>query len=102
MKAIELTETGSSEVRYLREIPPPKPQQDEVLIRIAVIGVNTIDLYVRGAGTVLHLLIAGIRATHPSVTWFFKTLRIGATSIVTSLWRLQLSTRFRSDLRQVL
>jgi NADPH2:quinone reductase len=47
MKAIELTETGGPEVMRLREIPTPTPQQDEVLIRIAVTGVNFIDLYVR-------------------------------------------------------
>jgi len=47
MKAIELTETGGPEVMYLREIPTPTPKQDEVLIRLAVTGVNFIDLYVR-------------------------------------------------------
>jgi len=47
MKAIELTETGGPEVMHLREIPTPKPQQGEVLIRVAVTGVNFIDLYVR-------------------------------------------------------
>jgi NADPH2:quinone reductase len=47
MKAIELTETGGPEVMRLREIPTPKPQQAEVLIRVAVTGVNFIDLYVR-------------------------------------------------------
>ena len=47
MKAIELTETGGPEVMRLREIPTLKPQQAEVLIRIAVTGVNFIDLYVR-------------------------------------------------------
>jgi len=47
MKAIELTETGGPEVMHLREIPTPRLQQDEVLIRVAVTGVNFIDLYVR-------------------------------------------------------
>jgi len=47
MKAIELTETGGPEVMRLREIPTLKPQQAEVLIRVAVTGVNFIDLYVR-------------------------------------------------------
>ena len=47
MKGIELTETGGPEVMHLREIPRPTPQQDEVLIRVAVTGVNFIDLYVR-------------------------------------------------------
>src|SRR4029077_17399324 len=46
MKAIELTETGGPEVMHLREIPTPIPQESEVLIRVAVTGVNFIDLYV--------------------------------------------------------
>ena len=47
MKAIELTETGGPEVMHLREIPMPTPRQDEVLIHVALTGVNFIDLYVR-------------------------------------------------------
>ena len=47
MKGVELTETGGPEVMHLREIARPTPQQDEVLIRVAVTGVNFIDLYVR-------------------------------------------------------
>jgi NADPH2:quinone reductase len=47
MKAIELTETGGPEVMHLTKIPIPTPQQDEVLIRVAVTGVNFIDLYVQ-------------------------------------------------------
>jgi len=47
MKAIELTETGGPEVMHLREIPTPIPQESEVLIHVAVTGVNFIDLYVR-------------------------------------------------------
>lgn len=47
MKAIELTDTGVPEVMHLREIPTPTPQQDEVWIRVAVTGLNFIDLYVR-------------------------------------------------------
>jgi NADPH2:quinone reductase len=47
MKAIELRQNGGPEVMRLREIPRPKPQQDEALIRVAVTGVNFIDLYVR-------------------------------------------------------
>ncbi len=47
MKVIELMETGGPEVMHLREIPTPTPRQDEVLIRVAMTGVNFIDLYVR-------------------------------------------------------
>ena len=47
MKAIQLTETGGPEVMHRREIPTPIPQESEVLIRVAVTGVNFIDLYVR-------------------------------------------------------
>jgi len=47
MKAIKLTETGGPEVMHLRLMPTPIPQESEVLIRVAVTGVNFIDLYVR-------------------------------------------------------
>jgi NADPH:quinone reductase len=47
MKAIELTETGGPEVMQVREIPTPIPRESEVLIRVAVTGVNFIDLFVR-------------------------------------------------------
>src|ERR1700731_845145 len=48
MKAVELTETGGPEVMHLRLMPTPIPQESEVLIRVAVTGVNFIALYVRG------------------------------------------------------
>ena len=47
MKAIELRETGGPNVMHLREVPTPIPRESEVLIRVAVTGVNFIDLYVR-------------------------------------------------------
>jgi NADPH2:quinone reductase len=46
MKAIQITQTGGSEVMCIREIPTPVPGPGEVLIQVAASGVNFIDLYV--------------------------------------------------------
>ncbi len=43
MKAIRIHETGSSEVMHLEEVETPMPQANEVLIRVAVAGVNYVD-----------------------------------------------------------
>jgi NADPH2:quinone reductase len=43
MKAIVYTETGGPEVLKLVERPDPEPTEDEVLVRVAVSGVNPTD-----------------------------------------------------------
>ena len=47
MKAVQVTEVGGPEVMVLREVTNPVPGKREVLIRIAAVGVNFIDIYVR-------------------------------------------------------
>ena len=47
MKAIRVHETGGPEVLRLEEIPDPVPGPDELLIDIATIGVNFIEIYQR-------------------------------------------------------
>jgi len=47
MKAIQITETGGPEVLTLRDIDPPVPSEDEVLVDVEVAGVNYIDTYYR-------------------------------------------------------
>src|SRR3981189_3471118 len=47
MKAIQISQSGGPEVMSIREVPTPVPGPGEVLIRVAAIGVNFIDLYVR-------------------------------------------------------
>ncbi|MGP6173132.1 quinone oxidoreductase family protein [Corynebacterium sp. A21] len=47
MKAIQISETGGPEVLQLRDIDPPTPNDDQVLIAVDVAGVNYIDTYYR-------------------------------------------------------
>ena len=44
MKAIYIEQTGGPEVLRLGERPVPEPQKDEVLVKVAVSGVNFTDL----------------------------------------------------------
>lgn len=47
MKAIQITQTGGPEVLTLAELPVPTPGAGQVLIKIAAIGVNFIEIYFR-------------------------------------------------------
>ena len=47
MKAIQIHETGGPEVLKLVELPIPEPGTGQVLIRVAAIGVNFIEIYFR-------------------------------------------------------
>jgi NADPH2:quinone reductase len=47
MKAIQVQKTGGPEVLTLVDIPIPKPKPSEALVKIAAIGVNFIDTYLR-------------------------------------------------------
>src|SRR6202048_3421428 len=48
MKAIQVQEFGGPEVLELRELPTPRPQVGEVLVRVRAAGVNPYDTYMRG------------------------------------------------------
>ena len=50
MKAIRVNEFGGPEVMKLQDVPDPKPDQGQVLVRMKAIGVNPVDTYIR-AGT---------------------------------------------------
>src|SRR5260370_19027694 len=50
MKAIRVHQFGGPEVLKLEEIPTPKPETGQVLVRIHAVGVNPYDSYMR-AGT---------------------------------------------------
>jgi NADPH2:quinone reductase len=50
MKAIRVPEFGGPEVLKLEEIPTPKPDTGQVLLRVRAVGVNPYDTYMR-AGT---------------------------------------------------
>ncbi len=47
MRAIRMTETGGPEVCTLTELPEPSPGAGELLVEVAVAGVNYIDTYHR-------------------------------------------------------
>jgi len=47
MKAIQVLEHGGPEKLQLTEVPAPKPGPKQALVRIAVAGVNFIDVYFR-------------------------------------------------------
>ena len=50
MKAIRVHQFGGPEVLKLEEIPTPKPDAGQVLVRVRAVGVNPYDTYMR-AGT---------------------------------------------------
>ncbi len=47
MKAIQILQTGGSEVLTLQELPMPVPGPGEALVRVEASGVNFIDVYFR-------------------------------------------------------
>ncbi|MBO9556590.1 quinone oxidoreductase [Cellulomonas sp.] len=47
MRAIIATAAGGPEVLQLTDVPDPRPEPDEVLVRVAAAGVNFIDTYRR-------------------------------------------------------
>jgi NADPH:quinone reductase len=47
MKAIVVREHGGPEVLKLEDVPDPKPNADQVVVRIHAVGVNPVDVYIR-------------------------------------------------------
>jgi NADPH:quinone reductase len=47
MKAIQVQKTGGPEVLTLVDLPIPRPKPNEAIVKIAAVGVNFIDIYVR-------------------------------------------------------
>jgi NADPH:quinone reductase len=47
MKAIRVREFGAPEVMKLEEIPAPKPEAGQILVRVKAAGVNPADTYMR-------------------------------------------------------
>jgi len=47
MKAIVVREHGGPEVLKLEDVPDPKPNADQVVVRLHAVGVNPVDVYIR-------------------------------------------------------
>jgi len=47
MKAIRVEQFGGPEVMKLQDVPDPRADQGQVLVRMKVIGVNPVDTYIR-------------------------------------------------------
>jgi NADPH2:quinone reductase len=47
MKAIRVSEFGGPEVLKVQDVPDPKPDSGQVLIRVKAVGVNPVDTYIR-------------------------------------------------------
>src|SRR6187200_2187563 len=47
MKAIRVEQFGGPEVMKLQDVPDPRPDQGQVLVRMMAVGVNPVDAYIR-------------------------------------------------------
>ena len=59
MKAIRVHDFGGPEVLKIQQMPDPKPERGQVLVRIKAAGVNPVDTYIR----------AGVYARKPSLPY---------------------------------
>jgi NADPH2:quinone reductase len=47
MKAIRVSEFGGPEVLKIQDVPDPKPDSGQVLVRVKAAGINPVDTYIR-------------------------------------------------------
>src|SRR6185503_10705457 len=47
MKAIRVKEFGGPEVLKLQDVPDPKPDSGQVVVRVKAAGINPVDSYIR-------------------------------------------------------
>lgn len=86
MKAIQFEAFGDADVLFLAEIPDPEPRENDLIVRVAGIGVNRADITHRKGGygraffgdsDVMGLEISGtVIATGPAVAGFHRGDRV--------------------------
>jgi NADPH2:quinone reductase len=59
MKAIRVNEFGAPEVLRIQDVPDPKPDSGQVVVRIKAAGINPVDTYIR----------SGVYARKPSLPY---------------------------------
>src|SRR5438128_9530184 len=59
MKAIRVHDFGGPEVLKIQQMPDPKPERGQVLVRIKAAGINPVDTYIR----------AGVYARKPALPY---------------------------------
>src|ERR1700694_4512922 len=47
MKAVRVSEFGGPEVLKVEDVPDPKPDSGQVLVRVKAAGINPVDTYIR-------------------------------------------------------
>ena len=47
MKAIRVSEFGGPETLKIQDVPDPKPDSGQVLVRVKAAGINPVDAYIR-------------------------------------------------------
>src|SRR5437016_2920212 len=72
MKAIRVNDFGGPEVLRVQEVPDPKPERGQVLVRVKAVGVNPVDTYIR----------AGAYARKPSLPFTPGTDAAGVVEAV--------------------
>ncbi|AZC32306.1 Quinone oxidoreductase [Pseudomonas chlororaphis subsp. piscium] len=101
MKAYVIEQTGGPEVLQLRDIPPPAPTADEVLIRVRAFGLNRAETYLRAGkmGAISAPRVPGIEAVGEVIQDPSGLLRTGQR-VVTAMGGMQF-TRNGSYAEQV-
>src|SRR5207244_109484 len=72
MRAIRVSEFGGPETLRLQDVPDPKPDSGQVLVRVKAAGVNPVDTYIR----------AGAYARKPSLPFTPGTDAAGVVDAV--------------------
>src|SRR5438128_701829 len=72
MKAVRVSEFGVPEVLKVQDVPDPKPDSGQVLIRVKAVGVNPVDTYIR----------AGVYPRKPNLPYTPGTDAAGTVEVV--------------------